>query len=62
MQDTMSECQESSRKSRFGARSIAFSKGNLKRSSVFRQANIEKTLKNRGKGTKIMLRRTGVKV
>ena len=31
------ECQESSQKSWFGARGITFSKGNLKRSSVFWQ-------------------------
>ena len=34
----------------------------FKRSSVFRQANIEKTLKNRGKGTETTLKRTGVNV
>ena len=62
MQDETSEHQESSRKSWFGVRSIMIWQRKFQRSLVFRQANIEKTLKNRGKGTETTLRRIGVNV
>ena len=62
MQDETSEHQESSRKSRFGVRSITIWQRKFQRSLVFRQANIEKTLKNRGKGMEITSGRTGVNV
>ena len=55
MQDETSEHEESSQKSRFGVRSVMIWQKKFQGSLVFRQVNIEKTLKNRGKGTETMI-------
>ena len=62
MQDETSEHQEFSRKSRFGVRSITIWQKKFQGSLVFRQVNIEKILRNCGKGMKTTIKRTGVNV
>ena len=61
-QDEKSKHQESSQKSQFGVRSIMIWQKKLQGSLVFRQANTEKTIKNRGKGTETTIKRTEMNI
>ena len=57
MQDETSEHEESSRKSRLGVGSVMILAKEISKKLVFRRANIEKILRNRGKGMETTIKK-----